>query len=605
MDRTKASAGQTEDGTEKLIAEELARLLESPMFVRSPVLSRLLQYLADHRLQGNRTAPKAYAIATEALGRSADFDPAVDSYPRVMVGRLRNLLDRYYSETPWLHRLRVPQGSYEIVVQHRAAPPGARGAEAGAEAGGTPGDGQPQPPAAPPSSGGGAATAPPQSLLPPPPRPRGIWLWLAFAAAILLAALAGWLAARSDGRLFGADAVPMPTIEVASPMAGDSGPSRAMARAIDGKLRDGLRRFELVELLAARESQAAARATPADYRLDASLVRTIEGPVDVTLVLNRVADDRAIWSQQVRLPHDDTPEFSGLEPAIAQMAGDYGVIVRDQLQRQPDNYAPGYPCLAQFKRLMQMRGIGKAQRIDRCLRQSVADMPQDPVPLAALSLLRFGDWQPRRATAEGKAAFAEAQALARRAYDAGPNSPAGLFAMTRAHFYASDCQRGGAMGDAAVALNPYDPDITGFLGLFKASCGQREEGAALLARSVALDGSHAGVSAVTLAFLRSQQGDQAGALLLLDRLPSPSNLEPQYLLVRSIVVARMGEVEQARRLWRRLLDHTGQPANAPVERVLGQFMISPAVIGSAAAALRESGVVGPPPAAAPPAGAGG
>ena len=123
MDRTKDSGTSDSGDTDRIIADELEQLLASPLFVRSPVLSRLLQFLAEHRLQGGRSAPKAYAIATEALGRSADFDPAVDSYPRVMVGRLRSLLDRYYADTPWIHRLRVPQGSYEIVVQYRASPP--------------------------------------------------------------------------------------------------------------------------------------------------------------------------------------------------------------------------------------------------------------------------------------------------------------------------------------------------------------------------------------------------------------------------------------------------------------------------------------------------
>ena len=132
MDDAKANETQHGDDVDRIIAEELQRLLNSPVFVRSPVLSRLLQFLVEHRLRGGRASPKAYAIATEALGRSADFDPAVDSYPRVMVGRLRSLLDRYYSEKPWLHRLRVPQGSYEVVVQYRAAPPGARGGCAGA-----------------------------------------------------------------------------------------------------------------------------------------------------------------------------------------------------------------------------------------------------------------------------------------------------------------------------------------------------------------------------------------------------------------------------------------------------------------------------------------
>ena len=152
-----AKANETQDGgdTDRIIAEELQRLLGSPLFVRSPVLSRLLQFLVEHRLRGGRASPKAYAIATEALGRSADFDPAVDSYPRVMVGRLRSLLDRYYSDTPWVHRLRVPQGSYEVVVQRRTAPPG-RSAEEATDAPQTL-TADPAAPAQPPRAPGGAA----------------------------------------------------------------------------------------------------------------------------------------------------------------------------------------------------------------------------------------------------------------------------------------------------------------------------------------------------------------------------------------------------------------------------------------------------------------
>ena len=592
MDRIKAKADQVEGDVERIIADELSRLLDSPMFMRSPVLTRLLQYLVEHRLQGNRAAPKAYAIATEALGRSADFDPAIDSYPRVMVGRLRGLLDRYYAETPWLYRLRVPQGSYEIVVQHRTAPPGAKTAATDAAVVGQPA-----------VAGNGGATAVPGERLPasaaPVPRPGyGLWAWLCFAVALALAASAGWWFARSDGSLFGPNFVAMPTIEMSSVAAGETGPSQAMARALDGKLRDGLRRFELVQLLSAQRPGAGARPVPADYRLDTSLVRTLEGgAADVTLVLNRVSDDRAIWSQQIRVADGDIPEFHGLEPAIAQLAGDYGVIVRDQIQRQPDNFAPGFPCLAQFNRLRQMRSPDLARRVDTCLRASLADMPGDPVPLASLALLRFSDWQQLRDTPKGKEAFDEAQSFARRAYSAAPTSAAGMFAMARAHVFSGDCQKGVAMGNSAVGLNPYDPDLAGFLGLFKSACGLRAEGEASLTRSVTLDDSHAGVPAVTLAFIQSQDGDQAAALALLDRMPSPSNMEPQYLMVRAVVLARTGRVEEARMLWRRVLDHTRQPANAPPETVLRQFMVTPAAITRASAALRESGVFGPMPVA--------
>src|SRR3546814_19788837 len=108
MDRTKANETSGSGDSDRIVAEELERLLASPLFARSPVLSRLLRLLADHRLRGGRSAPKASAIATEALGRSADFDPAIDSYTRVMCGRMGGLVDRHCGDITWTHTLRLP-----------------------------------------------------------------------------------------------------------------------------------------------------------------------------------------------------------------------------------------------------------------------------------------------------------------------------------------------------------------------------------------------------------------------------------------------------------------------------------------------------------------
>ena len=580
MDHAKANETQNPGETERIIAEELERLLESPLFVRSPVLTRLLQFLVEHRLRGGRSSPKAYAIATEALGRSEDFDPAVDSYPRVMVGRLRTLLDRYYADTPWIHRLRVPQGSYEVVVQHRVAPPSRSADSAGDDS---------DVKTAVTADGTGAPRTPGAASRPSTDAPR-YGRWVVALVLLALAIFTLWSLRSGPDRLFVSSPKPMPLLEVSAPVAGNTAPSRALVRALDGTLRDGLRRFELVDLLSAKApGDAAPRA--ADYRLDTSLVRDLEGNADVTLVLNRVADQRTIWSQQIRVADPDTPQFVSIEPLVAQIAGDYGIIVRDQVQRQPDNFAAGYPCLAQFNRLRQMRNPSGAKQVDTCLRATLKRDERDPVVLAALSLLRFGDWQPQRATPAGRAAFAEARALALQAYEASPNSAAGLFAMARANYYVGDCSGGNTMGDAARRLNPFDPDMAGFLGLFKITCGQAEEGEALLRRSLALDDSYPGVPAVTLAFILSQRGEQAEALTVLDQMPSPSNMEPQYMMVRAIVMARQGDVAAGRAQWQRLLAYTRQPANAAPEAVLGRFMISPVVIQRGSAALRDSGVV--------------
>ena len=578
MDQAKANETQDPAEVDRIIAAELETLLDSPMFTRSPVLSRLLQFLVEHRLRGGRSSPKAYAIATEALGRNEDFDPAVDSYPRVMVGRLRSLLDRYYADTPWVHRLRVPQGSYEVVVQYRSAPPSARSADDPAD-----------------EDDVKTATTPPAPAYPPAPARRGdrgsrFGRWIVVLLLLALALFTLWTLRGGSSRLFVGDPVPVPLLEVSPPVAGNLPQSRALARALDGKLRDGLRRFDMVDLLSVKVPDGAAART-GDYRLDTSLVRTVEGDTDVTLVLNRVADQRAIWSQQMRLTSDETPEFTAIEPLIAQIAGDYGVIVRDQVQRQPDNFATGFPCLAQFNRMRQMRNPASATRVGACLRATIEANPRDPVALTALSLVRYGDWQPQRLTPAGREALGEALALELRSYESSPNSAAGLFAMARANFYSGNCAGGNAMGEAATALNPYDADMAGFLGLFKLSCGQADDGEALLRRSLQLDASYPGVPAVTLAFVLSQRGELEEAERILDQMPSPSNMEPQYMMVRAVVLARQGDVDAARAQWRRLLAYTRQPADAAPEAVLGRFMITPAVIQRASAALRDSGVV--------------
>ncbi len=78
-------------------------------------------------------------------------------------------------------------------------------------------------------------------------------------------------------------------------------------------------------------------------------------------------------------------------------------------------------------------------------------------------------------------------------------------------------------------------------------------------------------------------------------VPGPV-LDERAAVVRAIVLARKGDVAGGRRLWRQLLDYTGQPAGTPPEKVLRQFMITPAVIARSAATLRDSGIVAAKPA---------
>ncbi len=104
---------------------EFESVLASPMFVRSPRLSRLLQYLGTKYLEGSGEEIKEYQIGVEVLSRPASFDPAEDAAARVEAHRLRKRLREFYETEGRSHRLRIemPLGHYAIVLEPMAAEP--------------------------------------------------------------------------------------------------------------------------------------------------------------------------------------------------------------------------------------------------------------------------------------------------------------------------------------------------------------------------------------------------------------------------------------------------------------------------------------------------
>ena len=79
------------------ILEELDRVLSSELFSRSAVLSNFLKFIVTETLDGNTDGLKEYTIAVSAMGKPADFDPQSNAIIRINAGRLRRLLNDYYS----------------------------------------------------------------------------------------------------------------------------------------------------------------------------------------------------------------------------------------------------------------------------------------------------------------------------------------------------------------------------------------------------------------------------------------------------------------------------------------------------------------------------
>jgi len=94
--------------------EQLNRILATPAFENSNVLTRFLKYVVTETVEGRGRELKEYNIGTEALSKRTDFDPQLDSIVRIHAGRLRRALHAYYQQNGVSDSIliEIPKGTY-------------------------------------------------------------------------------------------------------------------------------------------------------------------------------------------------------------------------------------------------------------------------------------------------------------------------------------------------------------------------------------------------------------------------------------------------------------------------------------------------------------
>jgi DNA-binding MarR family transcriptional regulator len=109
-----------QDAPMNILEIEACRLLDSPTFRRSPVLSRLLPYLV--RMTTESRPVKAFEIAIDCFGRDGRESVESDGYARVTVTRLRKVLAEHYKNEASEHELEIKPGSYVVRLKSRCDP---------------------------------------------------------------------------------------------------------------------------------------------------------------------------------------------------------------------------------------------------------------------------------------------------------------------------------------------------------------------------------------------------------------------------------------------------------------------------------------------------
>jgi adenylate cyclase len=111
--------GSRPSPSEAAVRQQLRKILSSPEFQRSPMLRGFFQFIVEKTLAGQAQEIKGYTVATQVLGRQADFDAGKDPIVRILAGRLRRALERYYltkgRQDPV--RIDIPKGAYVPMFQ--------------------------------------------------------------------------------------------------------------------------------------------------------------------------------------------------------------------------------------------------------------------------------------------------------------------------------------------------------------------------------------------------------------------------------------------------------------------------------------------------------
>ncbi|MES2176939.1 MAG: tetratricopeptide repeat protein [Gemmatimonadota bacterium] len=110
--------------SEAAVAEQLSRIIASPMFERADRLKRFLEFIVGEAVAGRAGALKEYTVATRVFGKETAFDPRTDPIVRVQARRLRAKLQRYYATEGAADPLVIdlPRGGYGPVIRPSTAP---------------------------------------------------------------------------------------------------------------------------------------------------------------------------------------------------------------------------------------------------------------------------------------------------------------------------------------------------------------------------------------------------------------------------------------------------------------------------------------------------
>jgi len=115
-----APVAMTSDTSKNAEWQLVQRIIASPAFVRSTLLTNFLLYVCDRKLRGKTDEITEHQIGVHALGRADNYHPGEDNIVRNYARILRKRLEEFFEGEGALEELRIliPRGQYIPVFEH-------------------------------------------------------------------------------------------------------------------------------------------------------------------------------------------------------------------------------------------------------------------------------------------------------------------------------------------------------------------------------------------------------------------------------------------------------------------------------------------------------
>lgn len=500
------------------LLDEADRILHSVTFNNAATMRGLLQYLVDRFRDGTADTLKSYVVAVDGLGRDPDFDAKFDSYPRVQLARLREMLARYYNregaDSPYV--LIIPKGGFKLRFVQNAAV--------------------------------SKIVVPEDSANRPVPvrhlallAPTMVLLF----TLIVAAALAAWYQLGAEAISSAYDDENFPIVIIGAFETQDSPPRyAAFARSFRNELLAKLSTYDAISVLGTDDDRQEGEGK---YNLTADIAYD-GAKIDISLNLERMSDGAIIWSRSdefegASIENFDVENYSLL--TAAAIAQNQGAIHSDQRTLDDVPESP-YRCWLNVTEYFQDREFVQIGNASSCTRQWY-----DACPNCVLAVSLRSWMLSNRALflppAERATRMTVVRDLAEKAMSLNPNSAIALSARMNVALQLGDTSIVRQTATALQQQHSSDPDMLALASIHLILIGDRSA-RALLEEAISRHPNPAPWYHLVLAlhYLREDMPDRANTAL--DSMGSEA-IPSLYWLFKFEIYSRQQDEGRAEAAW--------------------------------------------------------